>query len=504
MGREGEVVAELIRASSSGRIPASASRCSSCRGARRTRSCSPRSSATPRPTSPARQHLDPGVRRARRARAARRRRRGFATVDARRLLPGHLGRPTCVDGTLYGVPWYVDTRLLFYRRDLLAQRRLRRDRRRRGRSGDRAMRAVKRAPVPATLRDPPAAQRVRAAARTALQTGDAAAARRRPLWQLPQRGLPPRARRSTSRCSASGFAPAVDATQTSPTSGTSSAAATSRFYITGPWNIGEFKRRLPPATAGRLDDRAAAGPRRARRVDCRRLEPRRVPQRRRTSDAAWQLIEYLSRPDVQRRFHELTGDLPPRRERLARHARSPTTSTRARFATSSSASSRTPQGAGVGADRHRDAAGRRARPRAASSRRHGELDRGRRILEKRRWMLDARADRILDKRRWLARAAKSRAMKRTRRAAWWFVAPALVADRRLLRLAGARRARRSASPTSTSTRLPTSATCASSGCATTAGCSRRRCSGTRSAIRSTSSSSACRCRSRCRSVRRCC
>jgi len=29
--------------------------------------------------------------------------------------------------------------------------------------------------------------------------------------------------------------------------------------------------------------------------------------------AAWQLIEYLSQPDVQRRFHELTGDLPPRR-----------------------------------------------------------------------------------------------------------------------------------------------------------------------------------------------
>jgi multiple sugar transport system substrate-binding protein len=29
--------------------------------------------------------------------------------------------------------------------------------------------------------------------------------------------------------------------------------------------------------------------------------------------AAWQLIEYLARPDVQLRFHELTGDLPPRR-----------------------------------------------------------------------------------------------------------------------------------------------------------------------------------------------
>ena len=33
----------------------------------------------------------------------------------------------------------------------------------------------------------------------------------------------------------------------------------------------------------------------------------------RNAAAAWQLIEYLSRPDVQRRFHALTGDLPPRR-----------------------------------------------------------------------------------------------------------------------------------------------------------------------------------------------
>ena len=42
----------------------------------------------------------------------------------------------------------------------------------------------------------------------------------------------------------------------------------------------------------------------------------------RTKAAAWQLIEYLSQPAVQSRFHEITGDLPPRRaswndERLA-------------------------------------------------------------------------------------------------------------------------------------------------------------------------------------------
>jgi multiple sugar transport system substrate-binding protein len=29
--------------------------------------------------------------------------------------------------------------------------------------------------------------------------------------------------------------------------------------------------------------------------------------------AAWKAIEYFSRPDTQRRFHELTGNLPPRR-----------------------------------------------------------------------------------------------------------------------------------------------------------------------------------------------
>ena len=50
MGREGEVLSELIPASRTS-TPASASRSSRFRGRPRTRSCSPRSSATPRPTS---------------------------------------------------------------------------------------------------------------------------------------------------------------------------------------------------------------------------------------------------------------------------------------------------------------------------------------------------------------------------------------------------------------------------------------------------------------------
>src|SRR5690606_36832454 len=31
------------------------------------------------------------------------------------------------------------------------------------------------------------------------------------------------------------------------------------------------------------------------------------------ADAAWKLVEYLSRPGVQRRFHAMSGNLPPRR-----------------------------------------------------------------------------------------------------------------------------------------------------------------------------------------------
>ena len=33
----------------------------------------------------------------------------------------------------------------------------------------------------------------------------------------------------------------------------------------------------------------------------------------RGKDAAWKLVEWLSRPEIELRFHRMTGDLPPRR-----------------------------------------------------------------------------------------------------------------------------------------------------------------------------------------------
>jgi multiple sugar transport system substrate-binding protein len=38
-----------------------------------------------------------------------------------------------------------------------------------------------------------------------------------------------------------------------------------------------------------------------------------VFRRSKHQQSAWELLEYLSTPAIQRRFYELTGDLPPRR-----------------------------------------------------------------------------------------------------------------------------------------------------------------------------------------------
>jgi multiple sugar transport system substrate-binding protein len=84
------------------------------------------------------------------------------------------------------------------------------------------------------------------------------------------------------------------------------------FYITGPWNIGEFKRRLPAELAGSWMTAPLPGPEGAG-VSNAGGASLVVFAKSRRKEAAWKLIEYLSRPDVQRRFYALSGNLPPRR-----------------------------------------------------------------------------------------------------------------------------------------------------------------------------------------------
>ena len=84
------------------------------------------------------------------------------------------------------------------------------------------------------------------------------------------------------------------------------------FYLSGPWNIGEFRKRL---TAAEQADWSTAqlpgpdGPGDSVSYGSSLV----IPRGSKHKEAAWQLIEYLSRPEVEVRFFELLGDLPPRR-----------------------------------------------------------------------------------------------------------------------------------------------------------------------------------------------
>jgi multiple sugar transport system substrate-binding protein len=87
------------------------------------------------------------------------------------------------------------------------------------------------------------------------------------------------------------------------------------MYITGPWNLGEFRRRLPPE----LQNAWAVAPLPGPTPGVAGLSTAGgsslvIFRESKHQAAAWELVAYLSRPDVQLKFFELTGDLPARTE----------------------------------------------------------------------------------------------------------------------------------------------------------------------------------------------
>src|SRR5207237_1451650 len=88
------------------------------------------------------------------------------------------------------------------------------------------------------------------------------------------------------------------------------------MYITGPWNVGEFRNRLPPgmkdkwATAPMPAPVAADYPGMSMAGGSSLVLFRSSKKK----DAAWKLIEFLSEPAQQIRFYELTQDLPAHRD----------------------------------------------------------------------------------------------------------------------------------------------------------------------------------------------
>ncbi|MBK8182654.1 MAG: sugar ABC transporter substrate-binding protein [Candidatus Competibacteraceae bacterium] len=214
-----------------------------------------------------------------------------------------------LDHRTYALPWYVDTRLLFYRRDLLA--------------------AAGFADTPATWDD-----WLKAMAALKTSNDPARYAILLPIneWQLPvilalQRGATllrdhnqygdfqnPLFRDAFAaylNLFAQGLAPPVSNTQMANLY-QEFAKGTFAVYISGPWNIGEFGRRLPATVQPHWDTAAlptfegAAGVSLAggASLALNRTSPR--------QEAAWKLLEFLAEPEQQARFYQLTGDLPAR------------------------------------------------------------------------------------------------------------------------------------------------------------------------------------------------
>jgi multiple sugar transport system substrate-binding protein len=217
-----------------------------------------------------------------------------------------------IDRTLYGVPWYVDTRVLFYRRDLLA------------RAGfptipgswkewRAAMEAVKRQGgkerYPVFL---PTNEWTQAVI-FGLQSGSPI------LAEDGTRGAfsAPEFRRAFDfylGIYRDNFSPRVNNIEIANVY-QEFGRGTIAMWITGPWNLGEFRRRLPPEQQDSWATAPLPGPDGpASGVSTAGGSSLVLFRGSRHKQEAWRLIEFLSRPDQQVRFYALTGDLPARRE----------------------------------------------------------------------------------------------------------------------------------------------------------------------------------------------
>ena len=295
-----------------------------------------------------------------------------------------------VGAHVYGVPWYVDTRLLFYRRDLLEAAGIRAPPASWS-EWTQALAAIKAHAEPGRYAILLPLNEFEPLLALALQQDDALLRDGGRYGNFESAGFR-RALGFYVDMFRRGFAPPVTAQQMSNV-WTEFGRGTFAFYVSGPWNIGEFERRLPRALQNGWATAPLPGPAGAG-ASIAGGSSLVVFNASRAKDAAWQLVEYLSRPDVELRFREMTGDLPPRRSAWRDAALAADIHARA-FRDQLERVKPTPKVPEWEriADEMRIVAERAAR---------GEWTVDEAVRE-----LDARADRILEKRRWLlARAAR--------------------------------------------------------------------------------------------------
>jgi multiple sugar transport system substrate-binding protein len=234
--------------------------------------------------------------------------RATPSIDPRDYFAGIWDTNTA-HGELFGLPWYVDTRLLFYRADLLAQAGYEAP----PRGWDdwmRMLEAVKRTVGPDRFAILLPLNEYEPLLALALQQ-DEPLLRDGDRWGNFRSAGFARTLRFYLSMYERGLAPLASSNQIANVWNEFSRGFFS-FYISGPWNIGEFRRRLPAPLQSAWKTAPLPGPH-GPGASIAGGSSLVVFRRSKRKDAAWRVVDYLAQPAVQRRFHAVTGNLPPRR-----------------------------------------------------------------------------------------------------------------------------------------------------------------------------------------------
>lgn len=215
-----------------------------------------------------------------------------------------------VDGATYGIPWYVDTRVIFYRSDLLAAAGYKEMPKtwadwRTAMEKIKSRMTARQYPIliPTTEWPPPVILGLQNGSTLLKDSGQFGAFHDPPFEKAFEFyvGL-----------YHDGLAPALSASEISNLY-QEFERGNIAMYISGPWQIGEFTNRLPKNMQDKWMTASLPGVN-GPGVSLAGGASLSLFRRSTNKAAAWQLMEYLSRPEVQLQFYKLTGDLPARRE----------------------------------------------------------------------------------------------------------------------------------------------------------------------------------------------
>ena len=229
-------------------------------------------------------------------------------IDEADYFPG-IWHTNVVDDTLLGVPWYVDTRLIFYRKDILAAAGVT-TLPRSWQEWETAMAAVKAHVGPDRYAVMLPLNEFEQLLSFGLQQDDPLLRDDDSRGNFSSPGFQ-RALGFYAGMFDKGWAPKMSETQISNVWDEFGRGFFS-FYVSGPWNIREFRTRLPAELQDQWGtaplpgpDGLGAGIAGGTSLVMFRDSP--------NKEASWQLMEFLSRPEIQQRFHAMIGNLPPRR-----------------------------------------------------------------------------------------------------------------------------------------------------------------------------------------------